>query len=280
MAITRASSIWTAAAVALFGAEGCAPSLSTLQPAHVAKPGHVQAHLGFDVSLPTGTIRRAVDVAEPLADAANNRDLTDDEKRRVFDAGVNLAVNPPSPTSNLGIAVGVVKRVEVNGRLAGGGWRLGGRFQILDRDTHGVDLSVGLGASRYTYEFPASGVIPILKIDDFTRWTFDVPILFGISGDFYRVWGGPKLLYSTFDTAVRLDIPFVKTSDLAKFEGSTLHLAGQGGVAIGYKVIFIGIEMTLASMSGSADATILGSASRYGLGSFIIHPSVALLLEI
>jgi hypothetical protein len=261
-------------------AVGCAPSLSTLQPAHVAAPGHVQAHLGLDVSVPTGTIRRAVDAARPLARAASDRDLTADEKRQVYDAGVNLAVNPPSPTTNLGIAVGIVKRFELGGRLAGGGWRLGGRFQILERATSGVDLSVGLGVARYTYEFPASNVIPILTIDDFKRWTFDVPLQIGISGDFYRLWGGVKLLYSTFDTAVRLEIPFTASSDLATFDGHTLHVAGQGGFAFGYKVIFVGMELTLASMSGSAEANIVGTTSRYDLASFVVHPSVALLLEL
>mgnify|MGYP006915169796 CR=1 FL=1 len=258
---------------------GCAPSLSTLQPAQVAAPGHMQGHVGFDVSVPTGTVSNVVDTAKPIGDAANNRTLTDDEKRALYDAATNLAVNPPGVSSTVGLAVGIAKRFEVGGRLAGGGWRLGGRFQILERAESGFDFSVGLGVAHDAYEFPASGVIPILHVDDFSRWTFDVPVLVGISGDFYRLWGGPKFVYSTFDTAVRVDVPFVKTSDLATFGGSTFHLAAQGGVAVGYKVIFIGAEITLAEMFGSADTTVLGSSHRTSLGSFVIHPSLALLLD-
>jgi hypothetical protein len=261
-------------------AAGCAPSLSTLQPAAVARPGHIQGHLGFDVSIPTGTVTRVIDAAESLATAARNRDLTEDEKKTVYEAGVNLAANPPSPASNLLIAVGVAKRVEVGVRIAGGGWRLGGRVQILEEARSGVDLSVGLGVSRYTFEFPASNLIPILKIDDFTRWTFDLPVLFGISGSYYRLWAGPKFLFSTFDTAVRVDVPFVNTTELASFDGTGVHVAAQGGAALGYKWIFVGLEVTLAQLFGSAQATLFGNSFRSEIGSFIFHPSLALLLDI
>ena len=48
-------------------ASGCATSLSGFQPAHVAPKGHVTAEAGFDVSVPTGTITKAIDAGKTLA---------------------------------------------------------------------------------------------------------------------------------------------------------------------------------------------------------------------
>lgn len=273
----RSSFVTLLAAAAI--ATGCAPSLSTMQPAHVAPKGHVQAQAGFDVSVPTGVIRRVVDGAEPIADAAQSRDISDDEKHRAYEAGVNLATNPPSFAPYLGLAAGVADNVEVGARFAGGGWRVGGRYQILHKDTSGVDLTAGLGISRYTFAFPVGDILPILKIDDFVRWSFDVPIQVGVSGDFYRVWGGAKFMFSTFDTAIRLDVPFVKSTELASFDGTTFHVAGTGGVALGYKKAFLALELTVAPTFGSATTTVLGRSERASLGGVVVHPSVGLLFE-
>ena len=62
--------------------------------------------------------------------------------------------------------------------------------------------------------------------------------------------------------------------------GARAEAGAQGGAAFGYKWIFIGFELTLAEMLGSANTTILNDSHRSGLSSFIIHPSLALLLEI
>jgi len=42
----------------------------------------------------------------------------------------------------------------------------------------------------------------------------------------------------------------------------------------------VGLELTLAEMFGSAKATLLGSSHETKLDSFVVQPSVALLLEI
>src|SRR5688572_4090435 len=53
----------------LLQAVACAPALSSFTPAHVAPRKHVQAEVGLDVSIPTGTIGHVVDVGEALADS-------------------------------------------------------------------------------------------------------------------------------------------------------------------------------------------------------------------
>jgi hypothetical protein len=257
---------------------GCAPALSTFQPAHVAEKGHVQIGAGVDVSIPTGTIKKVIDVAEPIARQAASRALTADEQRQVFDAAVNVAANPPSFGPHVGVAYVPLERFEVGIRYVGGGWRLGARYQILKKDEHGIDLTLGAGASRFAYEFPLANKIPYVEVDDFTRYQFDFPLLFGKSGDWYRWWAGPKFMVSTFRTAMRIDAPRFQ-SEVASFKGTAGYYGGQAGVALGYKKVFFGFELTMAQLFGHADTTLLGAATRTDINSFIVYPSVGLLGE-
>jgi len=259
---------------------GCAPSLSTMQPAHVAKEGHVQAEGGFDVSIPTGSIKRTIDAAKPLMAVARSRALTEGEQLEVFDASVNLAMNPPAPATHLGLAYGVVEDLEIGLRWASGAWRLGARYQLFHQDRSGLDLSVGLGVARMAYEFPVNDILGLVTIEDFVRYQFDLPLLLGISGDFYRLWGGPKLLITSFGTSIKLDIPAIKTTELAKFDGRATYVGGQIGAALGYKKVFVAFELTLAQLFGNATTTILDKEHKSTLGSFIVHPSFGLMIEI
>jgi hypothetical protein len=269
-----------AASAAAFALAGCAPSLSTMQPAHVAKAKHVQAEAGYDVSIPTGTIGAVVDAAKPVADAAQSRALTADEEGKILDAGVALAANPPSFTQHAGIAVGLGEGFEAGLRYAAGGFRLGGRYQLLDRESGPFDLSVGLGISRYAYAFPIGDVIGILKLDDFSRWQFDVPILLGVSRNWYRVWGGARLAYTRFDTALRLALPFQNRTDYASFRGSGTYVGLQGGVALGYKYLFVAFELTTTGLSGHADAMLQGATHTTKLDGFVVQPALALIGEL
>ena len=66
--------------VALALASGCAPSLATMQPAHVAPKGHMQATAGFEVGIPTGTIVSLIDTGKTLSDyARQNMGLTPEQ---------------------------------------------------------------------------------------------------------------------------------------------------------------------------------------------------------
>lgn len=257
---------------------GCAPALSTFQPAHVAKKGHVQAAAGLDIAIPTGTIASAVESVEPIARAAGNRALTADEQKQVFDAAVKVAANPPSFGPHAGVAYVPVERLEVGLRYVAGAFRLGSRYQILKREDHGIDLTVGAGISRLAYALPISDQIPFVEVEDFTRWQFDFPILFGKSGDWYRWWAGPKVMFSTFRTAMKIDAPkFV--SEVASFQGTGGYYGAQAGAAFGYKKVFIGFELTMAQLFGHADTTLLGASRRTDVNSFIVYPSVGLMGE-
>ena len=60
---------------------GCAPALSTFQPAHVAPAGHIEAEGGLEVAVPTGTLFTAVDTAKTLGARAQAGDMITDAQK-------------------------------------------------------------------------------------------------------------------------------------------------------------------------------------------------------
>jgi len=168
-------------------------------------------------------------------------------------------------------AIGAPIWTRAQGGAAGPGVLTGDRF----------DLTVGAGLSRSAYAIPVGDIIPILQVDDFTRWTVDVPVLVGTSRSWYRIWAGPKLLWSHFATALRLSIPGGDT-ELASFEGQATYVGGQAGLALGYRHLFFGVELTLAEMFGSASvtATSLPAVRPVDFSGFVVYPAFGLLGEI
>lgn len=263
---------------------GCAPALSTFQPAHVAEKGHVQAELGLDVSIPTGAIASLIDAGLVLADVAESRELSDRERQTLFEAGGALALNPPSVTPHIGVGYTALDRWELNLRYTGSAFRLGTRYQLLKRDKDGVDLTAGVGVGRYVVGFPVVSILGIVELEDFTRWQIDLPIQIGTAGTWYRVWGGPRLMVTTFDAGLTVNLPaftgYPGEHEIASFSGTGLYVGGQAGVALGYKHVFFGFELTLAEIFTGGELSVLGErAVAVDLDSFIIYPSVGLMVE-
>jgi hypothetical protein len=267
---------------------GCGPSLATLQPAHVAPKGHMQATAAFEVGVPTGTITRIIDTGKTLAEAANSNDLTPAQEQQLFESGIVVAASPPSFGYHFALAYTVLEGLEVNGRYAGDGWRLGARYQLLRHENGPFDMVIGAGVARSVFEIPLTSYIPILKIDDLTRWTIDVPLQIGTSRPYYRVWGGPKFLYSHLDMAMRLEIPYAQRTDLATFEGRAMYFGGQVGFAIGYRYVFFAVELTMARIVGSADVKTASPPQGGGpdpiarsvdITGFIIYPAFGFIGE-
>ncbi len=266
-----------------WGLSACAPSLATMQPAHVAAQGHFEGTAALELGVPTGTLTKVVDAGETLSNAAaQGMDLTEQERRQVFEAGVNLAASPPAIGQHLMIAYTPVDNLEINLRNAGGGWRLGGRYQVLHQTDGPFDLSVGIGGARSAYAFPIGDVLPILTINDFVRYTIDVPVLLGRSNNWFRAWIGPRFLYSRFSTSMTLEIPGAAT-DVASFEGHATYIGAQGGIALGYQKVFLGIELTMAQMYAHASVTFppaVAAVTPFDFDGFVIYPALGLMVEL
>ncbi len=262
---------------------GCAATLSGFQPAHVPQKHHVQAEAGFDVSVPVGTITRTIDAAESLSNAAKNRSLTTDERNQVVEAGTNLALDPPALVAHAGIAWAPFDRWEIGLRASSGAWRAGVRRQLLVQETHGWDLTVGLGLQRFSYKFPVGDFVGVLALEDFTRWSVDVPVIAGKRGDWYRLWGGPRLVLSKYSSRLRLDLPATGSTAaetiVATVDGDATLIALQGGVALGYRHLFIGVELTVARLFSQPTLDVGTTRFTPDIGGWIIYPGVALLGE-
>jgi hypothetical protein len=273
-----------AAAAVMLGlaSAACAPSLSTFQPAHVAPRGHVQVSMGLEAAVSVGALADAIDAGKSLASkAAAGQTLTDDEKWRLFDAGINLVLNAPSVGPHFGLAYTLLPRFEMNLRYAGTALRVGSRYQLLARASGApVDVVVGLGVAHYSFEFPIPQ-IDIIKIEDFSRWQLDIPLLVGTSRDWYRVWAGPKLVFTWFDTRMALALPSERP--VAMLDGSAYYVGGQAGFALGYRSLFVAFELTMASASGSASVTSIGlnpPTRNTALSTFLVYPSFGLMGEL
>jgi hypothetical protein len=259
---------------------GCAPSLATLQPAHVAPKGHLQVAAAMELGVPTGTVARVVDTGRSLADM-DPTEIDSAEQEQLFEAGVTVAASPPAFGPHFALGYTVVDRFELGVRYAGEGWRVGARYQILKRTEAPLDMVLGLGVAHSAKQIPVEDIIPVLKVDDFSRWTVDVPLLVGTSNDWFRVWGGPKVVLSRFDVAMRLELG-AAAPKLATFEGKGLYVGGVGGVALGYRHVFVALELALMWLSGSATmtATDLMIAGRsVGIDGVVVYPSFGLLGE-
>lgn len=260
---------------------GCAPSLSTFQTAQVLPKGHATAQVGFEGGVPVGAFTTLIDEGKDLARKGRDGEaLTDDDKWKIFDAGVNLVLLTPSIGPLFGATYTPIDRLEVGVRYAGSAWRGGVRYQVLDHETGPFDLTVGLGVSRFAFEFPISDQIPVLKLEDFSRWQIDTPILAGTSRDWFRVWVGPKILFTKFSTELKLELPSETT--IASFEGTGWFVGGQGGIALGYRRLFVAFELTLVEAFGTAHLTAPLNPPTHdtSVSSFTIFPAIGLMGEI
>lgn len=264
---------------------GCAPTLSSFTPAHVAPSGHVQAEVGMDVSIPAGIVDELMDTAKTVARTADRQaaNLTEEQRRVLLRGAATTLLNPPSMSTHLGVAVGVYEDVEVGGRLFSGGWRLGGRYQFLDQKTQSVDLSAGLGISRYSFSLGIPEVPILVDVEDYSRWMVDIPVLVGKHGNWYRWWAGPKFLMGTFDAGVTLTNPIDDQKLGFTMDGTSWYLGGQAGAALGYKWIFVAAELTVMHVGAKAEFAANGgteSASyKPTVSGTIWYPGLGLMGE-
>lgn len=274
---------WSSTAAALFCA-ACGVGLSSNQPAHVPEKGHAHAEVGVDVSYPTGTIPDVIHAAESVEEATQQRAVNDEEKRKIFEGAAAIAINPPAAVAHVGFDYGVAKNWEIGFRLATSGVRASGRVQLLAQAEAGVDLSIGLGVGRALFTPPVHSVFDSVTVDDFSRWNVDVPMAVGRHGSWYRVWGGPRLLWSHVSQTMTLTLQDFGTPQPVRTTGTVsgraLYVGGQAGAALGYRSFFVGPELTVTYLFGSADVTALGGRDNVSVGSWVVYPAFAVMGEL
>lgn len=264
---------------------GCAPTLSSFQPAHVAVKGTVSAEMGTDLCLPTGVLRKTIDAATTIANVIQTRDATTEDKRQLILAGATLLLNPIAANSHAAFTYAFAQEWDASVRLTTGGWRWGARQQLLHQALDRIDLTLGVGLGHASTSVPRPDIVEkVMDISDPTRWNVDVALTGGKHGDFYRFWMGPRALMSTYSVAMSLKLPNLQTSTVstlaASADGHAFYLGGQLGAGIGYRKLFLAVEMTMARVWASADIQIVGMDPwRSSMNDWVIYPGVGLLGE-
>jgi hypothetical protein len=238
--------------------------------------------VGIAVGIPTGTITRTVDAARTLAQAAATQQLTAPQKLQLFEASASFVSSPPSVGPHLLAAYSVRDDTEVNVQYASGAWRLGSRLQLLRRAAGPFDLVAGLGVSHAGQVASASiaDVLPVVHLRGVQRWMVDLPIVLGTSRDWFRVWGGPKLAYTHVSAGAELDLVNGEKAT-ASLTIRGIYWGAQAGLAVGYRALFIGLELTVLELVASGDAVTTIATPQIGLdvGGWLITPAVALMGE-
>jgi hypothetical protein len=261
---------------------GCSPTLGTLQPARTTPAGHLQLTSSVDYVHTDGEIREAIGIVEN-ADFGGR--MTRAEIAEVVDAATVALVQPPSVGGTIAASYGLSKRFELGVRTSGNSLRGHLRFQWL-RIAPGVYGSAAFGVSGYFYGFPLHTVSnDAVKVDGFDRWDFDIPLHLGYSSRYFHVWGGPKLIFSTYgsDLTVCTDTRGADCNRYADVTvgGTAAYVTGQLGFAVGYRRFWVAAELTVGRVGASGDVGITsGSRSddgRYAHEGLVVSPSVGII---
>ncbi len=268
--------------VAVLCVAGCSPALGTLQPARTTPEGHLQVTGSVDYVHTDGEIREAIGVVEGAHFGGR---MTRAEVTEITDAATVALVQPPSVGATMAASYGITKRFELGVRTSGSAVRGHVRFQWL-RIAPGIYGSAGFGVSGYLFGFPLQTVSDdAVKVNGFTRWDFDLPIHLGYSGRYFHVWGGPKLIFSTYDSSLTVCTdtrgPGCNASAGVKVGGTAAYVTGQLGFAVGYRRFWVAAELTVGRVGASGNVGIT-SGSRSDHGTFaheglVLSPSVGFI---
>jgi hypothetical protein len=284
---------FTLALVAL-ASTGCGTTLSTLQPAEPMRPGHVQAQAALDVNVPASRIVDAVDVVATLGSryaSDTGYKPTEAEQRQALAAGVGLGLSSPGVNPDFMLRMGVVKNLDVGLRWSGLALHADGKYRFLatkeptpeeeedaqakvgDGPDRGFQGAVSVGISKALYSGFVFDALEFLDVDDYSRWNVEVPVIFGTRmGEFGHVWFGPKYIFSTYS----VDASLKNVGVVPETSGTFHHLGAFGGAGLGYKVVFVFLELTVAKMF--AEPEIFGQPTD--LGGIVIVPAGGLMLRL
>jgi hypothetical protein len=260
---------------------GCAPSLESMTPARTTPAGHLQIATSLSATTTSGDIRDAVDA---IGDMNTSGGLTMAEIEEATEAAGAALVQPPSIGYQISLTYGLSRRFEVGARTSLNALRGFGRWQFL-RVRPGIYGALGLGVSTYFFGPPVQAFVDEIEPTGYSRWDLDVPLSFGYSGRSFHLWGGPKLVVSSYDASVDLCIRkrsgnCVQEASIA-VNGSATYLAGQAGIALGYSRFWVALELTVARVDTSANLVIARGAreehDKFDKGGLAIAPALGLI---
>lgn len=277
------------AALALVAAAltGCASTLSTMDTARTMNPGQWRVNLATGVYVPAGAVIRlaanGVDLGRTLI--SENRDPTTAELDKLFEAGLALAVLPIAPVQELQIRTGIVDNLDAGFRLATTGARLDVKYRFFQSADSRHHLSIGLGGSKYFFSGPVFDALAFVKVEDFSRYDVEVPLLYTYeAGDIFRFYGGAKFIRSWFSMSSKL----VRAQSVAESNGSPTFFRSEEqmtfagatfGIMLGYKHVFVSAELTsgLVIAEPAIYSFVTKQPEKRNLGGATFFPALGLV---
>ncbi len=234
----------------------CTPTLSTMEPARLTPPGHVQITTSASGTLPTG---EPMSLLRDLQRVSKSEKLNLDSAEELALGTASLLVNAPGMTSTASISVGLNRQYEISARVSTSAARFGMRHQLF-RARPGVYGVVGLGLTQYFAPLDIETFSNRAQIHSFSRQEVDVPLHLGISGRVGHLWLGPKLVFARYDADVSacLDITggVCRTHGRMNMRGTAMYSGGQFGIALGHRRFWIAAELSALHLGANADLNV------------------------
>ncbi len=276
---------------------GCATTLSTLDTARPTPVGKVRFDVGRGVHLPVGSIVKGAAAATSGAVQsirAGKATISPEDAERLYEAGLATAINLPSDNLEFMVRTGLMEDVDVGLRYSVTALRLDLKYRFFHA---GVDdlgknhnLSIGVGVSKYLFNNPVFEALEYVKIDDFSRWDVEVPLLYSWEyKSYFAFYGGFKYIFTSFELDPNLYEIQKHVSNMANIAPltdsvrSSMHLfGGTIGLAGGWKHVWIYTELTAGYtyLRPSLYSFVDGKSRQRNLDGFSVYPAIGVVWRI
>ena len=275
----------------------CSAPIHIGQPVEVPAKGEIQVAVGSGVSGSSAAydlVTAANDKAKELATKQYNCKATDKSDclpslqlremvRGTYAMGLAGTVDVNMEGGGL---YGLGNGLAIGGRLSSAGQRVDGLWQFLDgKDASPWRGSLLLGYSHTSGKAPSviQDVLEFLKIPEASRHSLHLGAQIGQKLGRYGWWQiGPHYLLSRHKFSMTPDVPildeatklivndYIPNTDT---EGWSHHIGGSAALWLGYKPVFVGLELAAAWVKASP--TLLGTVEEFSLVQ--ISPNLTIL---
>ncbi|MBK7865037.1 MAG: hypothetical protein IPJ65_41845 [Archangiaceae bacterium] len=195
------------------GATGCASNLAQMQTARALEPGQLRMSAGVGYYIPATQVGNlagdGIQVAKQGIESAVNDapfELSDKGKRSIAIHSVSLAAMTPYPSVQVDARLGVLPRLDVGMRYSVDSVRADAKFNFfhdgVDDPEDGLprrskDIAIGFMVSKQLFSQPVGDMMGMIRLDNFNRWDFEIPLYVSIDvSRYFGVYGAGRYRFS------------------------------------------------------------------------------------
>ncbi|MGI5864785.1 MAG: hypothetical protein ACOX6T_22435 [Myxococcales bacterium] len=285
----------TLALLSVVWASGCATNLSTMDTARTTPVKHVQVNMAYGIHAPLGWTSGLFDAgASMLQNKFDGKPVfTADEAEELYESALELALMPPAAIWQLQARTGILDDLDVGLRYSTTQLRLDTKYRFHhagDDERRSSHAAIGFAVSKYLFSNPVFDWLGYIKIDGFSRWDFEVPLLYSFE---YRrsfmFYCGAKYIYTRFsldENLYNLQRKVVELADqpaIVDQVDSDMHFFGSVlGLGGGYKYVYVFTELSFGYVHSTPEmySFIDKQKKPRDLGGVSIYPSIGLIVRI